>query len=202
MNKAITYLLTQKGFTLDELSYAKFRLRASLEEKIKVIKQEAMQKVYQELIKGIEHYTVDNRCEIIFQEGRYAYNWAYSGFTSLPKHFFPVIGDLKSEGEEFECALFLATKFEEVKYWVRNIERKFTSFSLQTGTDRFYPDFICQLEDGRILVVEYKGADKWETPDNIEKRQIGELWAKRSNGKCLFIMPKGMDFESIRRAIA
>lgn len=201
LNKVIEYLLNQRGFTLEALNYLKFRLRAALEEKIKNIKRDAMQKVYQKLLSDMGHFSADEGCEMIFQEGRYAYNWRYSGFTALPKHFFPVIGDLKDSGEEFECALFLATQLEGVKYWVRNIERKSTSFSLQTATDRFYPDFIGLLEDGRVLVVEYKGADRWDTPDSVEKRQIGELWAKRSNGKGIFVMPKGKDLGAIRSGI-
>ncbi len=200
LNKAITDLLIRRGFSLDDLGYAKFRLRAALEDKIKKIKRDAMQKVHRNLLSGLERFAVDDHCQMIFEEGRYAYNWAYSGFTALPKHFFSVIGDLKSEGEEFECALFLATKLEGTKYWVRNIERKSTSFSLQTGTDRFYPDFVCLLHDGRVLVVEYKGADKWDSPDSIEKRQIGALWAKRSNGKGIFVMPKGKDLAAIQAA--
>jgi len=71
--------------------------------------------------------------------------------------------------------------------------RKPTSFSLQTGTDRFYPDFLCRMDDGRILVVEYKNSRDWDLPDNTEKRQLGELWERRSNGKGLFIMPRGKD---------
>jgi type III restriction enzyme len=106
---------------------------------------------------------------------------------------------LGAEGEEFDCAVFLATELEGVKYWVRNVERKTTSFSLQTSTDRFYPDFICKLEDGRILVVEYKNSRDWDLPDNDEKRKLGALWEMRSNGKGLFIMPRGRDFEEIRK---
>jgi type III restriction enzyme len=118
--------------------------------------------------------------------------------VELPKHFFPHIGNLAAEGEEFECAVFLATQLEGVKYWVRNVERKPTSFSLQTASDRFYPDFVCQMEDGRVLVVEYKNSRDWDLPDNIEKRQLGELWQRRSNGKGLFTMPRGKDWAAIR----
>ncbi len=201
LNKAINYLLTKRGITLDDLSYAKFRLRVSLEEKIKNAKLDAMRKVHQKLLIKIDDFAVDQRCEMVFEDGRYAYNWPYSGFTELPKHFFPIIGDLKGEGEEFECALFLATQLSGIKYWLRNVERKPTSFSLQTSTDRFYPDFVCMLEDGRVLIIEYKGADKWDTPDSIEKRQLGELWAKRSNGGGVFIMPKGKDWDAIKSVI-
>jgi type III restriction enzyme len=139
---------------------------------------------------------------MIFENGRYAYDMPYRGFTDLPKHFFPEIGNLGAEGEEFDCAVFLATQLDGVKYWVRNVERKPTSFSLQTATDRFYADFICKLNDDRILAVEYKSSRDWDLPDSIEKRRLGELWELRSGGKCLFIMPKGKDFGAIKAKIA
>ena len=201
LNYAITWLMQKRGFTLEELNYSKFRLRASLEIKITHDKKEAMKKVYQSLLFDAEQFASDGKSEILFQLGRYAYDWIYNGFRILPKHFFPIIGNLKAEGEELECAEFLATQLDGVKYWVRNVERKPTAFSMQTSTDRFYPDFICQLEDGRILVVEYKNSKDWDLPDNIEKRQLGELWEKRSNGKGLFIMPRGKDEEAIRKKV-
>jgi type III restriction enzyme len=89
-----------------------------------------------------------------------------------------------------------------VRYWVRNLERKpNASFWLQTSTDRFYPDFVAKLEDGRILVVEYKGEDRWSNDDSKEKRALGELWAERSGGRCLFVMPKGNDWGAITRCL-
>jgi type III restriction enzyme len=154
------------------------------------------------LLFNSENLASDGRCEMIFEQGRYAYDRPYRGFTELPKHFFPVIGNLGEDGEEFDCAVFIATRLEGVKYWVRNVERKHTSFSLQTATDRFYPDFICKLEDGRVLAVEYKNSRDYDLPDNEEKRRLGTLWEMRSGGKCLFVMPRGKDFEAIRAKIA
>lgn len=202
LDKAITWLMEKRGFTLQELVYSKFRLRAALETKITEAKRQAMGKIHQTLLFNSEVFASDGCCEMVFEQGRYAYDRPYRGFTELPKHFFPEIGNLGAEGEEFDCALFLATELEGVKYWVRNVERKPTSFSLQTATDRFYPDFICKLEDGRILVVEYKNSKDWDLPDNDEKRRLGELWEKRSRGRCLFIMPKGKDLGAIKAKIA
>ena len=83
-------------------------------------------------------------------------------------------------------------------FWVRNIERReFHSFWLQTSTDKFYPDFVCKLKDGRFLVVEYKAETSWSNEDSREKRTLGELWEKRSGGACLFVMPKGREFAGI-----
>lgn len=198
LNKAVTWLFEKRGFSIEELNYSKFQLRAALEAKIKDAKRQAMRLIHQTLLLKPDQFSADGRCELSFERGHYAYDWAYNGFTDLPKHFFPQIGNVRAEGEEFECALFLSTQLENVKYWVRNVERKPTSFFLQTATDRFYPDFICVLDDGRILVIEYKNSKDWDLPDNQEKRQLGELWERRSNGKGLFIMPRGKDWTAIR----
>jgi len=198
LNKAVTWLIEKRNFTIPEMNYSKFRLRAALEERVRNAKRQAMRKAHQTLILEPEQFISDGTIEMVFKEGRYSYDWAYNGFTHLPKHFFPQVGNLHPKGEEFECALFLATELEGVQYWVRNVERKPTSFSLQTGTDRFYPDFICQMEDGRILVVEYKNTRDWVLPDSEEKRQLGALWERRSKGKALFVMPCGKDWGEIR----
>jgi type III restriction enzyme len=44
------------------------------------------------------------------------------------------------------------------------------------------------LTDGRILVVEYKGEDRATNDDTKEKTNIGEIWAKLSKGKALFLL--------------
>jgi type III restriction enzyme len=198
LNKSVDWLMSN-NFTLDELIYDKYRLRTVLEDKVANAKHQAMHQVYQTLLLNPEDFVVNDQSEVVFEQGRYAYDFNYSGFVEMPKHFFPQIGNLKGEGEEYECALFLATQLEGVKFRVRNVERKKPSMSLQTASDRFYPDFFCKLENDTVLAVEYKNSRDWDLPDNIEKRQIGALWEKRSNGKCFFIMPKGKDYESIRQ---
>jgi type III restriction enzyme len=75
-----------------------------------------------------------------------------------------------------------------VRFWIRNVARHPNSFWLPTATDKFYPDFVAQMEDGRLLVVEYKGAHIVDGPDTAEKRTIGLLWEKKSGGKGLFIV--------------
>jgi type III restriction enzyme len=84
-----------------------------------------------------------------------------------------------------------------VKYWVRNLERRSTSFWLQTSTDKFYPDFVVLLTDGRRLVVEYKGAPLLGSDDTKEKKEVGELWEARSKGTCLFRLVGQKDFQTV-----
>jgi hypothetical protein len=66
-----------------------------------------------------------------------------------------------------------------MEFWVRNLVRKEAcSFFLQKADGRFYPDFLCQLPGGKILAVEYKGADRWKEAE--DDRLIGGLWAELS----------------------
>jgi type III restriction enzyme len=91
---------------------------------------------------------------------------------------------------------------EQVEFWVRNpVRRPGQSFWLQTSTDKFYPDFVCKLKDGRFLVVEYKGGHL-TNKDSEEKKTLGELWAARSGGKCLFVMPTNREFGGMLNQIS
>jgi type III restriction enzyme len=117
----------------------------------------------------------------------------------LRRHFFPQIGNLKPQGEEFECAEYLANQCSAVETWVRNVEKKPGAFSIQTSTNRFYPDFIARLKDGRDLVIEYKGGHLMA--EAAEKKQVGELWARASGGRCLFVMPSHRDWKAIEQEI-
>jgi type III restriction enzyme len=38
-------------------------------------------------------------------------------------------------------------------------------------------------------------------PGSEGRRAVGNLWAERSRGRCIFVMPKGRDFDAIRWAI-
>jgi type III restriction enzyme len=91
-------------------------------------------------------------------------------------------------GEETACAIEI-DGMNEVKCWVRNLERQAeTSFWLPTSTDKFYPDFVAELNDGRIFVVEYKGSDRISNDDSKEKDTISRVWAAASKGRCVFVM--------------
>lgn len=44
------------------------------------------------------------------------------------------------------------------------------------------------LEDDRLLVVEYGGAQIAQGRDTAEKRAVGELWERKSEGKGVFVL--------------
>jgi len=74
---------------------------------------------------------------------------------------------------------------------VRNLERQLLhAFSLPTSSDWFYPDFVAQLDNGRILVVEYKGEHLQDSADTQEKDMVGRAWAKISGNLFLLAVKK------------
>jgi type III restriction enzyme len=200
---ALRYLREDRGFTADELAYRKFRLREALADHLRKAKRNATSQRFLALIGDEAHLTVDGALNREFSQGRYAWDWQYNGFVTLQRHFFPQIGNLKSEGEEFKCAQFIANEMEGVRDWMRNVERKAGSFSLPTSSDRFYPDFLIRLENGGIIAAEYKGSHIADGKDSDEKKRMGELWERRSNGRCAFAWMEVADigdWTSLKRA--
>lgn len=201
LSGALRHLQEVRDFSTDELAYRKARLRDALEARIVAGRRDGHRQRFLALLDDEPRMIADERLQCVFAAGRYAWDWQYNGFVTLPKHFFPQIGNLKSQGEEFECADFIANRLEGVRDWVRNVERKPGAFSLPTSKHRFYPDFLVRMEDGRMLVVEYKGADRYDQPDQMEKRRIGELWARRAGERYSFVMPKQKDWGMVRAAL-
>jgi type III restriction enzyme len=192
-------LIDKRGFKLGQLSRDKYTLRQKVTEKIEQHRQQAHIRAYQTLLlpECATPLVVTPESCFSYPPHEYPYNTRYHGSYEFQKHYYKEVGNLKDSGEEFDCAKFLDA-LPEVKFWVRNIERRERhSFWLQTTTDKFYPDFVCMLNDGRYLVIEYKGEDRWSNDDSKEKRQLGELWALKSEGSCLFVMPKGKDWGAI-----
>ena len=199
--KMVGDLLDQRNLALSQLVRKRFALRKIAEEKLKGYRQKTRARVHQELL---FHETAD----VVVSPDRafpfgaeYPMRFVCPASDAFVKHYYPKVGDLEDKGEEFLCAQFV-DQMEEVDFWVRNLDRQpALSFWLQTSTDKFYPDFVCKLKDERYLVVEYKGADRWSNDDSKEKRRLGELWALKSNGSCLFVMPKGKDWEAIKAVV-
>lgn len=70
--------------------------------------------------------------------------------------------------------------------------------------DFFYPDFVAELNDGNLLVVEYKGDAYASNDDSREKRLIGERWAQTTGQRFVMVekVLNGMDMAAqIRAAI-
>jgi type III restriction enzyme len=202
ISKALDVIAAKHDMNLDALARANFRLVDAFVKVVSKHRDLREATAFERALfpqSGLEFQTSAD-VELVFDESRYGDNQPYKGGTDFKKHLFRVIGDLEATGEEHECAVALERN-PHVKAWVRNTSRQPHSFWLQTSSDKFYPDFVALLNDGRVMVIEYKGAPYFTNDDSKEKRLIGDLWAERSDGRSLFLMIEKKEFARIDRAV-
>lgn len=198
ITKAIDALIAA-GHDIPVLARNKYELRKAIGALINDLRSEREVRQYKALFAAnAADFAVSADLSIIFDDQTYAPNAPYAGSTKFAKHYTRLIGDLSPSGEEFNCAVYI-DRHEKVRFWIRNIERKRSSFWLQLPDDKFYPDFVVMLTDGRILVVEYKGKHLYDGA-SVE-RMIGATWADASIGQCLFCMPTNCGYSLIDQVI-
>ncbi|TDX26250.1 DEAD/DEAH box helicase [Rhodovulum visakhapatnamense] len=202
----VGHLITVRGMHIAALMRCKFILARKVREKLAAIRQQERDGVYQRYLFAPEaKVEVSFDQAFAFKDGMYWDQRRYRGRWKPRKHFLgpdhvPAF-DGAENGEEFQCAQAIDS-LPGLKFWIRNVARHPNSFWLPTATDKFYPDFVAQLDDGRLLVVEYKGALTAEGADTDEKRTIGQLWERKSGGRGLFIVvEKTVDGMSMRDQI-
>jgi type III restriction enzyme len=190
LNKVVQVLIGQ-GRSVQELMRMKHAMARRLNNRITELRREQRGKVVQRFLfdPGAKLEPLANQA-FIFRQGMYDDQTPYRGPFQFKKHFLERVPafDGKSDGEEARCAMVL-DGLDAVESWVRNVARHPASFWLQTSTDRAYPDFVARLTDGRIFVVEYKGADRWN--EAAEDRAIGAVWARTTGN--LYLMVRNKD---------
>jgi type III restriction enzyme len=205
-------LLRREGFTLARANLQKFLIRNLVEARIRELRKQAVGKAYQQTLfsdDAASRVAVTDQYAFEFHAQAYAPSRDYDGrfgYFDFRKHFYGRMGDFDSK-EEFECACKLDMWAQQgrIQFWVRNlVRREGSSFFLQKGDGRFYPDFLCLLpgsaeQPGAILAVEYKGADRWDGAE--DDRLIGGLWANLSEGRCRFVMVKDKRWDWIEEKL-
>ena len=192
LSELVGHLINRRALHIAALMRCKFILARKIRDKISDIRRQERKNAYQQRLFAPEakvEVSFDNAFS--FKAGMYQDQRRYRGRWKPKKHFLgpdhvPAF-DGADDGEEVRCAQALDS-LPGVKYWIRNVARHTESFWLPTTTDKFYPDLVALLNDGRLLVVEYKGAHIADGADTAEKRTIGELWQRKSNGRGLFLV--------------
>ena len=201
-------LLFLDGYDLARANRQKFLIRQLIEAQIKHLRKAAVRQAYQQTLFGDERadrVKVDGSYSFEFHPDTYAPDRDYDGRfgeADFQHHYYPRIGDFDSK-EEYLCACELEkwAARGRIEFWVRNLVRKpCSSFFLQTAEGRFYPDFVCRLPDKTIMVVEYKGADRYAAAK--VDRDIGDLWAEMSHGRCRFAMATDKKWGVIEEQLA
>ncbi|MEY8201316.1 MAG: DEAD/DEAH box helicase family protein [Colwellia sp.] len=190
LSKIINHLLKKPELTLTMLIRNKYPLANAIGDLVSEYRKQAATKGYQKaLFEKDSNVLTTYDFSYEFKADNYpARPPYYNGGYDFNKHFYPQIEDMKSTGEEFDCAQIIDL-MPDVKHWARNLVRRdAASFSLPLAHGNFFPDFIAELNDGRIIIIEYKGEAYKTNDDSAEKRLVGDLWAKHSEGNCLFLM--------------
>lgn len=189
--------LKRKGYSLGQLVRGRFIIARRLLSLLDEAKIKRGDHAHRRLFE-LEEVVVDPAVVFRFSDLAYPMRSPCPAPQEWPKHYYAVPGDLPyrrkdgSLAEEYRCALAIERN-PDVEVWVRNLAHP-TQFRFPTATGSTYPDFIAKLTDGRIVVIEYKGDDRYDHPKNIAKRAVGELWARKyPNG--LYLMPRETDDE-------
>ncbi|ECI4150693.1 DEAD/DEAH box helicase family protein [Salmonella enterica] len=199
LSKMLDYLINTSKISLTALIRGKYQLVDALYNDIVARKKRAGEKGFQQLLPDMVTAEHQDGMDYFFTfkpnyyAGRPPF---YQGTYRFQKHYYgsAQIHDLREKTaagkptEEFLCAQAIDIH-PKIKYWVRNVEKEpRLSFKLPIAGGYFYPDFVCELEDGRLLVIEYKGQHLQDNSDTREKNAVGIQWEKTSKGKCLFLM--------------
>ena len=205
LSDGIRHLTEARGLSLNSLMQCKYILAKVFKDRIEDIRRKVREGVYQQSLFGPEAAPeISFETGFTFKEGVFEGCLKYRGSgAQFRKHFtgtdnIPAF-DGKVDGEEFQCAVMLDS-LPQVKHWIRNVPKHQDAFSLPLAQGNFYPDFIAELNDGRVFVVEYKGELTADTGDTQRKRSIGKLWEKVSGDKGVFIIVEkerdGMDMRA------
>ncbi|MEC8195178.1 MAG: restriction endonuclease subunit R, partial [Pseudomonadota bacterium] len=179
-------LIGRRHMSLKDLVDWEHRIAAAVDSKLKAVALRKKNDAFQlALFEDADIQIVPDRFE--FSDGLYrdlavqrlpdgqVFNKHLLGARGIPKV------DGNPLGEEFQCAVALNRLDNHVDVWIRNVAKHSDSFRLMRPNGHFYyPDFVARLKDGRIFVVEYKGAAGADRDDTREKAIIANLWAEKT----------------------
>lgn len=118
---------------------------------------------------------------------------------SFQRHAFTLVGAMNRE--ERECATRI-DQHPNVARWVRNLDRATQGgFYLPLAPGRFFPDFIAELKDGTLVLIEYKMGKISNDPAELHKKSVGELWADRSDGRARFAWVVNKDWAALETSL-
>src|ERR1017187_483461 len=183
IRKTIGWLASGRKLSVPTLLHVRFALEKALREKIEACRQKAYNSGYQlRLFSASAAVETSYKYAFAFDSDNYRPTAFNKGAFKFPKHLCGerFVGEFDSKEEE-ECARAIEMH-PQVKRWVRNVVGM---FGLPTSTGTFYPDFFAELQDGRALIVEYKGEHL--VAHEQQKKNIGERWEETSGGKALFL---------------
>lgn len=198
IDRALVYLTTARGLSVETLSNVRWRLAERLRARIDEYRSKIERTQYQTMMEGMVEVLKNPHPSVVFPLHKHKAD--YPGMRpstdngAFPRHYFPRVGLL--DGPERLCAQVIDAH-PNTLHWVRNLDRAPGAFWLPGFKQRFFPDFVVELRDGRYAAVEYKMAKMSSDPDELAKLESGKLWAARSGGTCLFLWVVGEPVDDV-----
>jgi type III restriction enzyme len=193
---ALDHLLTSRASTLEALDHDRWQLATVLRERLDHLRERALRAATDRALAPgrvrasapADHF----RFTSFPADGR-----ADHGFL---RHAYPLLAPFDS-AEEQRAAERL-DRHPRVARWVRNPAGDH-GFALPrrplAGNRWFHPDLIAELTDGRLLLVEVKGAHLAGTPDTQDKIDAASRWAALTGHG--FVLVVGGDTGAIDEAM-
>jgi type III restriction enzyme len=202
LQRVVTHLAMTRGIDLGVLVRKRHALADAVIPRIRDHGVDQVRRVAELLFKDLAVAKVETSYDLPFTlvEQAYAPSSQYSGAHLYRKHAFEKVGDMNPE--EAECAKHI-DDCPVVGRWVRNLDRESAhGFSLPLSPGHFFPDFLAELTDGRVAVIEYKGAHLADSRGELHKKSLGDLWARQSNGKAVFGWVVDRNWSAIESTLA
>ena len=187
LDKVITSI---KGFTISDLSINRYVLLDQLDSLINIILKERAKERFDQflktgkigLVKSELFPTVITLSEELPQE--------------LNRNYYAKIDKLNKE-ELFFIERLDLDGLGNIKFWIRNREKKDPFYLQGWQKNKFYPDFIALTQKGNILALEWKGEDRVSNEDTKYKEEVARCWEKLGRGKLHFFLVHNGNIEEV-----
>lgn len=203
LNRVANHLIGERNISMPILVRKRHELADKLFHRIVDHGRQQVRKAAQLLFAGTEGRRIETTFEMSFEllEQDYAPYRRYAGTYQFRKHAFDLIGEM-GKVDEADCAKKI-DDHPNVRRWIRNLSQESAGgYCLPLSPGKFFPDFVVELEDGRTAIVEYKGAHLAHNPEELHKKAVGELWAARSDGHCVFVWVMDKNWSELESKLA
>lgn len=179
-----------KGYTIQDLSINRYVLVDKLSEVINSILVDYAKKNFD---RGVKESKITVKEFEKFPE-------VITLSEELPQEFnksyYKKLDKLNKEESRFVERLDLE-HLPNIKFWIRNREKKDPFYLQGWQRNKFYPDFIAVTNKGNVLALEWKGEDRVSNEDTAYKTEVAKVWEKLGKGKLHFFLAHNGNVEEV-----
>lgn len=173
-----------QGVPLQELDRGRYRLKDAIDAMWADLRLDLRRTKFNSLLETAE-FAIEPAQACVFGNPDYYVPPRACVGQVFQKHLFRIVGHMNSD--ELAVARIIDA-MDSVDTWVRNLDQdRSVGFWLPYPEDRaFFPDFVVQLRNGKVMVLEVKG-EHLENAQAQDKRKVLELWGRVTDGVALWV---------------